>query len=79
MMVSLFVNEGMGLVEDAIAWLRETYPEVPLGTLFKLYGRIELSDYLDDEKRMREPEDTLNRLAKYCNLPLGDLTAVSDC
>lgn len=30
---------------------------------FVYTGRIDLSDYLDDEKRMREPEDTLTRLA----------------
>ncbi len=30
---------------------------------FVYTGRIDLSDYLDDEKRTREPEDTLTRLA----------------
>jgi len=30
---------------------------------FVYTGRIDLSDYLDDEKRMREPEDTRTRLA----------------
>jgi ABC-type cobalamin/Fe3+-siderophores transport system ATPase subunit len=30
---------------------------------FVYTGRIELSDYLDNEKRMREPEDTLTLLA----------------
>ncbi len=30
---------------------------------FVYTGRVDLSDYLDDEKRMQEPEDTLTRLA----------------
>jgi len=32
-------------IEDAIAWLREAYPAVPLGTLLKLYGRMHSGRY----------------------------------
>ncbi len=32
-------------IEDAIAWLCETYPDVPLGALLKLYGRMHSGRY----------------------------------
>ncbi len=32
-------------INDAIAWLREAYPDVPLGTLLKLYGRMHSGRY----------------------------------
>jgi len=32
-------------IADAIAWLRQAYPDVPLGTLLKLYGRMHSGRY----------------------------------
>lgn len=32
-------------ITDAIAWLRRAYPDVPLGTLLKLYGRMHSGRY----------------------------------
>lgn len=32
-------------IADAIAWLRQAYPDVPLGTLLKLYGRMHSRRY----------------------------------
>jgi len=32
-------------IDDAIAWLRQAYPDAPLGTLLKLYGRMHSGRY----------------------------------
>jgi hypothetical protein len=32
-------------IKDAIAWLHDAYPDVPLGTLLKLYGRMHSGRY----------------------------------
>jgi hypothetical protein len=32
-------------IADAIVWLRQAYPDVPLGTLLKLYGRMHSGRY----------------------------------